>query len=78
VHVWVGGTMGFIATAPADPVFWMHHCNIDRLWWDWQQGRTGQNPNLSGTGAQSPVMDPWSYTEPQTRARHASLVRAPS
>src|SRR5215471_12396668 len=67
VHVWVGGTMGFIATAPADPVFWMHHCNIDRLWWEWQQGHAGQNPNLSGTGAQSPVMDPWSYTESQTR-----------
>ena len=40
--------------------------NIDRLWWDWQQGHAGQNPTLSGTGAQSPVMDPWSYTESQT------------
>jgi len=67
VHVWVGGTMGFIATAPADPIFWMHHANIDRLWWEWQQGHAGENPNLSGTGSSSPVMDPWSYTEPQTR-----------
>lgn len=67
VHVWVGGTMGFIATAPADPIFWMHHANIDRLWWEWQQGHAGENPNLTGTGASSPVMDPWSWTEPQTR-----------
>jgi hypothetical protein len=36
----------------------MQHCNIDRLWWEWQQGLAGENPNLSGTGAQSPVMDP--------------------
>jgi hypothetical protein len=27
----------------------------------------GQNPNLTGTGANSPVMGPWAYTEPDTR-----------
>ena len=70
VHVWVGGTMGFIATAPADPIFWMHHANIDRLWAQWQQGHAGLNPNLPGppSSASSPVMDPWSYTEPDTRS----------
>ena len=66
VHVWVGGTMGGIATAPADPMFWMHHANIDRLWWMWQQSPagSGKNPSLSGADA---VLDPWSYTEPTTR-----------
>src|SRR5262249_38498333 len=29
VHVWVGGTMSMIPTAPCDPVFFMHHANID-------------------------------------------------
>ncbi len=67
VHVWVGGTMSFIATAPADPIFWMHHANIDRLWWQWQQTHSGVNPSLTGSGPTSPVMDPWSTTEPQTR-----------
>ena len=67
VHVWVGGTMSFIPTAPADPIFWMHHANIDRLWWVWQQAHPGKNPSLGGTGPTSPVMDPWSYTESQTR-----------
>jgi tyrosinase len=34
VHVMVGGpkNMGFIPDAAQDPIFWMHHCNIDRLW----------------------------------------------
>jgi tyrosinase len=59
--------MGFIATEPADPVFWMHHCNIDRLWWQWQQAHPGVNPSLTGSGSSSPVMDPWSYTETDTR-----------
>lgn len=35
VHRWVGGDM-LAGTAPNDPVFWLHHCNVDRLWWAWQ------------------------------------------
>jgi tyrosinase len=23
-------------TSPNDPVFWLHHCNLDRLWSAWQ------------------------------------------
>lgn len=26
-------------TRLADPVFFLHHVNIDRLWWQWQQIR---------------------------------------
>jgi tyrosinase len=36
VHRWVNGTM-MLMTSPNDPVFWLHHCNIDRLWGDWQR-----------------------------------------
>jgi len=36
VHVWTGGTMGRIPVAAYDPVFWAHHCMIDRLWYLWQ------------------------------------------
>ncbi|HET7484508.1 MAG TPA: tyrosinase family protein [Solirubrobacterales bacterium] len=43
VHMWVGGTMEDINTAAYDPIFWAHHCMIDRLWYLWQQHhrRTG-------------------------------------
>jgi tyrosinase len=34
VHVWVGGDMG-PASSPNDPVFFLHHCNVDRLWERW-------------------------------------------
>jgi tyrosinase len=66
VHVWVGGSMGSIPTAPADPVFWMHHANIDRLWAVWQASAagSGKNPPLMGADA---VMDPYPETEPDTR-----------
>jgi tyrosinase len=70
VHVWVGGTMSMIPTAPADPIFWMHHANIDRLWAQWQTAHPGLNPNLPGppSSSTSPVMDPWSYVESDTRS----------
>lgn len=38
VHGQVGGDGGFMSdfdTAPLDPVFWLHHANIDRLWATW-------------------------------------------
>lgn len=36
IHVLVGGLMSRTETAAADPVFWMHHCNVDRVWATWQ------------------------------------------
>ncbi len=41
VHGWVGGTMGSIATSAYDPVFWAHHCMIDRVWYLWQLDHPG-------------------------------------
>ena len=44
----------------------MHHANLDRLWWQWQnspQG-TGKYPTLSGASA---IMDPWALSEVNTR-----------
>jgi tyrosinase len=34
VHVWVGGNMQTFMS-PRDPIFWLHNCNIDRLWAHW-------------------------------------------
>ncbi len=50
VHRWAGGTMGMM-TSPNDPVFWLHHCNIDRLWAVWQRLRPGAAPYLPVSGA---------------------------
>jgi tyrosinase len=35
VHNWVGGSM-LEMTSPNDPVFWLLHANLDRLWADWE------------------------------------------
>ena len=66
VHIWVGGTMSDASVSPADPVFWLHHANLDRLWWVWYNSPQGnhQNPPLTGSDA---LMDPWTYVEADTR-----------
>ena len=46
VHVLTGNTqnMGAVPWAAGDPIFWLHHSNIDRLWASWNRaGRT--NPS---------------------------------
>ena len=35
VHLWVGGTVG-AATGPNDPIFFLLHSNLDRIWAEWQ------------------------------------------
>lgn len=36
VHLWVGGTMTGMCS-PNDPIFFLHHANVDRLWAQWQR-----------------------------------------
>lgn len=40
IHELVGGPTGYMSstrTAALDPIFWLHHCNIDRVWATWRQ-----------------------------------------
>jgi len=41
VHGYAGGTMGAVATSAYDPIFWAHHCMIDRIWYLWQLDHPG-------------------------------------
>jgi len=46
VHVWVGGSM-LLMTSPNDPVFFLHHCFVDKVWADWQALQREENPDAS-------------------------------
>jgi tyrosinase len=48
VHVWVGGDMG-LSTSPSDPVFFLNHANVDRIWAAWQ----ARNPSSRYLPAQN-------------------------
>ncbi len=50
VHRWVAGNM-VQAASPNDPVFFMHHANIDRMWTIWQETNPGLPPYVNSSGA---------------------------
>jgi tyrosinase len=40
VHGYIGREMGSVQTSARDPIFWLHHANIDRLWTAWMKSGT--------------------------------------
>ncbi len=64
VHVWVGGDMN-PSTSPNDPVFYLNHCNVDRIWEGWMQrhGRRylpdmNAGADLNGHRIDDPIQSP--------------------
>lgn len=56
VHVWVGGDMS-PGTSPNDPVFFLNHCNVDRIWSQWQSNNVaaGYRPQGRSTTTNDPL-----------------------
>lgn len=46
VHLWIGGNM-LPMTSPDDPVLFLHHCFIDKIWADWQAQKRLDEPDLA-------------------------------
>ena len=64
-HNWVGGHMG-TGTSPNDPIFFMHHCFVDKIWADWQaNGHEGEDNYIGSSpfGLNDPLW-PW-VTNPE-------------
>ena len=55
-HSWIGGIMNNMSTSPIDPMFWLHHAEIDRLWQAWRDSNPSPEPRLAGSDR---IMDPW-------------------
>jgi tyrosinase len=56
VHGEIGGPGGWMNDpdkAAKDPIFWLHHANIDRLWECWKETRGHHDPDDSGWTGQS-------------------------
>lgn len=43
-HISFGGSISSIGTAAKDPMFFLLHCNVDRLWAKWQRQNGRFNP----------------------------------
>lgn len=75
VHAWVGGLLEttpegpklgtmFLPTSPNDPVFFLHHANIDRLWSGWQETHGIDSYEPSNCDLLEPVCRSNSETDP--------------
>ncbi|HEY6389921.1 MAG TPA: tyrosinase family protein [Bryobacteraceae bacterium] len=65
MHGWIGGAFGQMSNplyAAFDPFFYLHHCNIDRLWAMWQADGHATDYPVSGGNAyhnRNDIMYPW-------------------
>ena len=78
VHVILGGADGFMGDpnlAGLDPIFWLHHCNVDRLWAAWltragnaQEARAAwaDGPSPRGFAMPDPTGDLVAFTPGET------------
>ena len=56
VHVWVGGDMS-PGSSPNDPVFFLNHCNVDRIWEAWMMNNARNYRPVAGEGPQGHRID---------------------
>ncbi|WP_228990277.1 tyrosinase family protein [Streptomyces sp. DH8] len=74
VHTWVWGQMES-SVSPNDPVFWLHHAFVDKLWADWQALHPASAKYLPAGGTTDVIdlnetMPPFPATTPQDMLDH--------
>jgi tyrosinase len=78
VHAWIGGDMTNVQISPNDPVFFLHHANVDRLWAIWQDKNPSQGYLPTGEGPQGhnlyDLMYPWDGKTTKLKAMPANVL----
>ena len=59
-HTSFGGSIQDPATAPKDPLFFLLHCNVDRLWAKWQRVNNRFDPAVAASYVKNPT-DPFGH-----------------
>jgi tyrosinase len=65
VHGRIGGWMGGVPRAARDPIFWLHHAQIDRLWESWRQAVPGADPTSANPTGQAWLDTPLRFVTPE-------------
>lgn len=59
-HNGVGGEMSNPISSPGDPLFYLHHTFLDRVWWRWQQQNLpARLSDIAGYTTQEPPAGGW-------------------
>ncbi len=46
-HSYLGGSSANTHSTSYDPVFWFTHCQLDHMWWQWQEGHKNHQAPVS-------------------------------
>lgn len=76
VHVDIGGWMGDPQTAAQDPVFYVHHANIDRLWNLWKAQGGGRVDPLSDSTWKNTLFTFFDENKTQVTMKGCDVLRA--
>ena len=76
VHAAVGGPEGDMTAMHStnDPIFWLHHANVDRLWWNWQQSGIKNSTSSRRSSIVNPFTDYRGRTNEGVRVRITDMV----
>ena len=79
-HSWIGGDMMNVSISPNDPVFFLHHANVDRLWAIWQEKNPSQRYLPTGDGPEGhnlyDLMYPWDGKTTRLKARPVEVLNS--
>ncbi|KAJ3949164.1 uncharacterized protein N0V96_000279 [Colletotrichum fioriniae] len=70
-HYAIGGTMDDPSLSPGDPLFFLHHTNLDRLWWQWQAQNESRLTDIGGNNVAQGFF--WSSVQPSSLGVNAFL-----
>jgi tyrosinase len=73
VHIKSGGTLNSLHFSPKDPIFWLLHSNVDRIWARRQKLHPDELPSSANTGVitgADATMDPWPDDINDTRSTY--------
>lgn len=56
-HAGVGEEMLNPISSPGDPLFYMHHTWLDKVWWEWQEANPSKRlKDIGGNNKMSPSL----------------------
>ena len=55
-HIYVGGSIANTHSTSYDPLFWFTHCQLDHMWWQWQQQNGYEAPESVLDAKMSPFV----------------------
>ncbi|KAI8289636.1 Tyrosinase ustQ [Colletotrichum sp. SAR11_57] len=70
-HYAIGGTMDDPSLSPGDPLFFLHHTNLDRIWWQWQAQNESRLTDIGGNNVAEGFF--WSSVQPSSLGVNAFL-----